>query len=710
MNYMDAWYSEELGVVSYRSGLTVYDEGFCNGSVKPFSWGHSGGSGREVPLIAQPFVQGRLQRVNAFGVEINGMSQPDTWRFVRFEKKSVVLENGAEVLDCTVELQNALFPLRLQMLTRLDGTAVFERKLRWINDGKEPLNLSHMSVMGGILDQSITDKTEYDESPERLYSLGFFADPDWGREGLYRRVDLPTEEFSFSGRFRRTRHRHPMFYLKNRLSGMAWFAQLGYSCGYTFRFDHRRNDHSSTVVFSVDLDGEQPLLILNAGEAFDAPSVHIGCLREEEDGLIRAMHDHLRRSVFTHPESKSAVSGGLIECYIGPRHLLNEDHVRMLVDRAARVGADAVLIDAGWFCPAGKEGEWRERVGDWQVARDRFPGGLGPIREYIKSKGMLFGLWLDPERIGSLSAVAKAHEDWIARPYGGAPSDRVDLTNPAALAWVESELCRVFEEEKVDIFRLDFNVSSFEMDAPSSLREDTALRYHRASCDLYARLREKFPHMVFENCAGGGGRTDVEFVRNFTHTWVSDLQATPRGIGIVNGMTMVLPPERIDRLVAGLDTYRWGEIDAAVRSTLFGRPTLNVMEPPSETPVNPLREEFMAHTMEIFREYVRPCASSCTVYHHTPEIYGAHPTGTACLERSADDCSMGVLGVFALDGASPSSVNVYPRGIAPNKMYRISFDNRRQTCAMDGMRILREGLPVRIDGGYSSELILWKAL
>jgi len=63
-------------------------------------------------------------------------------------------------------------------------------------------------------------------------------------------------------------------------------------------------------------------------------------------------------------------------------------------------------------------------------------------------------------------------------------------------------------------------------------------RYYEALYAIYDRLRARFPDVVFENCAGGGGRTDIGLVRRFSHTWVTDWQIAPRSFSITNGMLM----------------------------------------------------------------------------------------------------------------------------------------------------------------------------
>ena len=102
-------------------------------------------------------------------------------------------------------------------------------------------------------------------------------------------------------------------------------------------------------------------------------------------------------------------------------------------------------------------------------------------------------------------------------------------------------------------------------------------RYHDALYAIFARLRARFPDVIFENCASGGARTDIGMVRHFDHTWVTDWQIAPRSFWIINGMTMALPPEYVDRLFDGQNSHLRAHIDFQARLLLFGRPTVGLI-------------------------------------------------------------------------------------------------------------------------------------
>jgi len=94
-------------------------------------------------------------------------------------------------------------------------------------------------------------------------------------------------------------------------------------------------------------------------------------------------------------------------------------------------------------------------VGDWNVDRQRFPQGLKPFRDRVHAAGMLWGLWMDAERVGDQSRIAKEHPEWLAMNYEGERKmgGMLDLTNPEVAKWMESQIARVIEENQLEFFR-----------------------------------------------------------------------------------------------------------------------------------------------------------------------------------------------------------------------------------------------------------------
>ncbi len=372
-------------------------------------------------------------------------------------------------------------------------------------------------------------------------------------------------------------------------------------------------------------DALAPMRIIAPSETVGTPEMHLGLVYGDLDEAVQSMHMHLRKSVFLSPARGQR---GWVESGIGPELEITVEQVNHAIDAAIEAGAEVFFIDASWYATPG--GDWWKTVGDWSVNRQRFPDGLKPFRDRVHAAGMLWGSWMDAERVGNESRVAKEHPDWLAMNYDGKREmgGLLDLTNPDAAKWMEEQIIGVIEENELDFFRLDYNTDPGRgiRTVKDGFVENGYWRYYETLYRIYDRLRVRFPKVIFENCAGGGARTDIGMVRRFNHTDVTDWQIAPRSFMITNGMTMALPPECVDRLLGGQDGQSAAEFSFQSRLLLFMEPKFGFLYPIGAT-VNPLFMAQIKHWIGQYKNFVRPFISTSRIYHHTPVVTGLEPQG-----------------------------------------------------------------------------------
>ncbi|MBQ8342334.1 MAG: alpha-galactosidase [Clostridia bacterium] len=705
--------SGAMQIFSYRFGTAVYEETFDGHRLNAAGWNGAGYTLNVLEDMPSRLSRGEHRDTPAFRLEANGSTLEYDWTFVDFQKSET--DKGVHGV---LTLQSDLQPVCVKVHTKLDGTGVMERYLEIVNTGDMPLGLGGISILSGGVEESTTGWDPFFDpnNAEKLYSLGYFQSAEWGCEGLFKWQELPNAELTVSGKWGADRYRHPAFFLKNNLLGSMFFGQLAFTGGYDFRFrkdtDANKKGCNSRLSFDLALAGPKPMIVLAAGEHYVTPAMHIGMLMGDLDDAVNEMNRHLRRSVLKHTDVKGIK--GLVECGMGPERTMDVTACKHFIDTAAAVGAEAFLIDAGWYAPMGlATTEWSKRQGDWQVSRDLYPNGIGEIRDYAHEKGLLFGMWMEPETIGPLSRVATEHPEWLTTAFASHDKKKqLDLTVPEAADWMEREIVRVIEENKLDVFRLDHNnhvCHWYGRTEQGGQVTSGILRHYEAVYGIYERVRARFPDLVMENCASGGSRTDVGMIKDFTHTWVSDWNEAPRSIVVTNGMTMVLPPETVDRLASGMFCHTRGSLDLQVRHTLFGRPTTNDYNCVGSV-MNPVQIDFVKHTFDVYKSFVRPMAGKDLIFHHTPEVNGTQPRGVCVLERAAEDGSRAMIGVFNLCMAGEREERVFPRGIDASATYRVTLDNSGSVCEVSGFTLCNEGLRVRLDGALQSELVLMEKI
>ncbi|MDE0140452.1 MAG: alpha-galactosidase [Caldilineaceae bacterium] len=685
--------------VSYRSGLAAYQESLSRGQLVGRGWNGSGYTNPE----SERFDVGSHPAPQAFWVEMDGQLLRSHWEWSDFSQAET--ENG---LKAVLELRHAVRPVIVRVHTLLDGTPILTRWLEIENCSNQPAALSTAFPWSGVL-QTCAYDIDDEASP---YSVGYFIDTHWGNEGDFDWRALPRAGYRIDGRYRRGRHRHPFFVVRNHQGGEQFVGTLAWSGGYAFEFDVDDGDsrEGSRLWFRAGPDGPAPLRVIAPGETVTTPEMHLGVVIGDFDDSIHALHDHLRTTVIPPQNPEHA---GLVVSGIGPEQELTPELIFSEIDACADAGAEVFLIDASWYTPP--NGSWHATVGDWQVSLERFPGGLKPFRDYVHGKGMKFGLWMDGERVGPESRIAREHPDWLARPYGdeGGLGGMIDLSRPDVAEWMESEIDRLIVEHELDLFRLDYNIGNIGAGGyseQSGFIENAYWRYYEAVYGIYARLSARHKHVIFQNCASGGARTDVGMVRYFDHTWVTDWQIAPRAFSITNGMSMALPPERVDRLAGmGQSGQRTAELDFQFRLQLFVHPSLNWFHLKDAAP-NAVQQARIRNAVRIYKEFVRPIHPTSRIYHHTPVVKGFEPRGWGVLELAARDRTRAVAGLFRLgDPAEPEYLLRF-RGIDPGRRYRVTFDNSSESCEVDGIALTRTGITSRLETALTSELLLAEAV
>lgn len=193
---------------------------------------------------------------------------------------------------------------------------------------------------------------------------------------------------------------------------------------------------------------------------------------------------------------------------------------------------DCFWIDAGWCgentLPSDNEfeGDWSERVGDWEISPHVHPNALCDVAQKIKEKGRKFILWFEPERVRNTTCYAKEHPEFLLC-NGTNKSLLLNLGNPKALAYCMDWISKRIEALDVDCYRQDFNMDPLEYWRNNDTEDRQGITEIKHIMGLYAlwdALLARFPKLFIDNCASGGKRLDIEMMKRSTALWRSDAQ------------------------------------------------------------------------------------------------------------------------------------------------------------------------------------------
>lgn len=197
-----------------------------------------------------------------------------------------------------------------------------------------------------------------------------------------------------------------------------------------------------------------------------------------------------------------------------------------LIDAAAEIGCEYFCIDAGWYA----DGNWWDSVGEWNESKKRFPNGLKEVTDYIQKKGMIPGVWIEPEVMGIYCRLASnVPKDWFFVRHGKPVYDRsrfqLDYRNPEVRAYMDSVIDRLVREYGIGYIKTDYNIEpgiGTELYADSV--GDGMLEHERCYLAWLDGIFKRHPKLVIENCSSGGLRMDYAMLSRLSIQSTSDLE------------------------------------------------------------------------------------------------------------------------------------------------------------------------------------------
>jgi alpha-galactosidase len=208
----------------------------------------------------------------------------------------------------------------------------------------------------------------------------------------------------------------------------------------------------------------------------------------------------------------------------------NEKKLSDMLDDTKNLGVDLFLLDDGWFGNKYPRNDDHAGLGDWQENKAKLANGLGSLVKMADSKGVKFGIWLEPEMVNPKSELYEKHPDWILklpnRPEHYYRNQLVlDLTNPEVQEFVYHLVVDMLQKNpgityiKWDCNRMMTNAYSVYL---KNQQSNLYIDYVNNLYKVLERIRIKYPHLPIMLCSGGGARVDYGALRYFTEFWASD--------------------------------------------------------------------------------------------------------------------------------------------------------------------------------------------
>ena len=198
---------------------------------------------------------------------------------------------------------------------------------------------------------------------------------------------------------------------------------------------------------------------IKPNETFETPQVFTMVYNNHKDPdeiLNTAVPDFVRKHLGVRLSELSQKPTFVYNTWVPFSKNINEKLVMELAKAAADAGMKEFIIDDGWA----------DNYGDWIIDKQKFPNGLKPVVDYIKSLGMKPGLWVSVGSASPESKVYKTHPEWFVLDENQNPANLHELDLKMRTAcfgtpwkdYIKDVLMKLALEYGLEYLKLDFTV------------------------------------------------------------------------------------------------------------------------------------------------------------------------------------------------------------------------------------------------------------
>lgn len=446
-----------------------------------------------------------------------------------FDSFNISAKDDCELLE--INLVDKAYNLFVTLCYALrDGTDIIERYTKVYNPSKDDVLLKKVS------------SGQFNLPSKRPYT-SLNTNGSWGGEFRLCSTLVKNGTMTYDSRKGGSDHTIcPYFILSQNAdekSGDVYFGALAWSGNFKAEINR---DFSGTTRAVIGINDFDFSYILHPGESFVTPSVYCGYA----NGLSK-MSNEMNSFALSHILPKSFYNKPLPVLYNSwEATFFDVDCASQekLAEKAAHIGCELFVIDDGWF---GQRKDDRAGLGDWYVNSDKFPDGLTPLINKVKSLGMDFGLWFEPEMVNPDSDLYRLHPEWTYHYKTREPSLLrhqlvLNLTRDDVKEFVFSSMDNMLSAYDIKYIKWDMNRAFSETGADNLQNpQELWFRHIAAVYEIADRLKAKYPSLQIECCASGGGRADLGALSHFDMVWTSDNTDPVDRLEIQHGYSMLYP-------------------------------------------------------------------------------------------------------------------------------------------------------------------------
>jgi len=298
------------------------------------------------------------------------------------------------------------------------------------------------------------------------------------------------------------------------------------------------------------------------GCSFSTPEALLCYSEEGIGGMSRKYHDLFRNDLCpAAPKTRPIVLNTWEAVYFDLTH----EKIMGMARKAAEAGVEMLVVDDGWF---GHRNADNSSLGDWYTDLSKLPGDLDALAKDVNALGLQLGIWVEPEMISPDSDLYRAHPDWCIHVEGRVPYQWrnqlvLDLSREEVCDYIVERMTAILSSANISYVKWDHNRRLTDWGSctlPAHRQDELPHRYVLGLYSILKRITERFPDVLFENCASGGARMDPAMMSFFPQTWISDDSDGAARLKIQYGTSLCYPPVMSTAHVSAVPNHQLGRI------------------------------------------------------------------------------------------------------------------------------------------------------
>ena len=303
---------------------------------------------------------------------------------------------------------------------------------------------------------------------------------------------------------------------------------------------------------------------LAQGESFQTPEVVMVYSDQGLNKMSQTYHRIYRKRLM-HGTWRDQARPILLNNWEATYFDFNTEKLLSIAKKAAELGIEMLVMDDGWF---GHRNDDSTSLGDWYVNEEKLNGGLKHLVDEVNKLGLKFGIWFEPEMISPDSKLYEAHPDWAIQIPGREGSlcrnqYVLDLTRKEVRDYAYESVASILRSANIEYVKWDMNrqlsdIGSFGL--PADRQGELYHRYVLAVYEMQERLVTEFPHLLLENCSGGGARFDPGMLYYSPQIWCSDDTDAVERLKIQESTAMIYPLSTMGAHVSDCPNHTVGRV------------------------------------------------------------------------------------------------------------------------------------------------------